>query len=178
MALPVEVLAARVSAALACKGFSAVLTGGSCVTIYARGEYVSRDIDLVVSPGTDLPSVTAALAELGFQPSGREYSSPESEYLVDIQAPPLSVGAEIIHRTAERRVGKLRLNLLTASDCVKDRLAAYYHWSDEQGLEQAILVCLNQKVNMREIGRWSRTEGMEEEFRRFQRVLKTRRRRQ
>ena len=31
------------------------------------------------------------------------------------------------------------LKLLSPTDCVKDRLAAYYHWNDRQSLEQAIL---------------------------------------
>ena len=29
---------------------------------------------------------------------------------------------------------------MTPTDSVKDRLAAYYHWNDQQALEQAIMV--------------------------------------
>ena len=39
---------------------------------------------------------------------------------------------------ASKKYSTGTLRLLTATDCIKDRLAAYYHWRDEQGLEQAI----------------------------------------
>jgi len=35
---------------------------------------------------------------------------------------------------------KLNLCLLTPTDCVKDRLAAYFFWNDLQSLGQAVMV--------------------------------------
>jgi hypothetical protein len=66
--------------------------------------------------------------------------------------------------------------MLSATDCVRDRLAAFYYWEDRQALEQAILVCLAQRVNMREVGRWSRAEGHASGFAEFRRELSRRRR--
>jgi hypothetical protein len=34
------------------------------------------------------------------------------------------------------------------TDCVKDRLAAFYHWGDRQGLEQAILVLKTNAIDI------------------------------
>lgn len=48
--------------------------------------------------------------------------------------------------------------LLSPTDCVKDRLAAYYHWSDQQALAQAQLVAENNKIDIKEIRRWSKEE--------------------
>jgi hypothetical protein len=42
---------------------------------------------------------------------------------------------------------------------VKDRLAAYYFWNDQQSLAQAILVAKSARINMSEIKRWSQTTG-------------------
>ena len=40
----------------------------------------------------------------------------------------------------------LDLGLLSPTDCVKDRLAAFYHWKDQQSLEPAIQRGSVQKV--------------------------------
>jgi hypothetical protein len=63
-----------------------------------------------------------------------------------------------------------------ATDCVKDRLAAFYYWSDRQALEQALLVSLVQPVSIREVGRWSRAEGQESGLAESRRELNRRRR--
>jgi|GEM_PF-4859020 len=47
------------------------------------------------------------------------------------------------------------LRLLSPTDCVKDRLAAYYRWNDRQSLQQAILVARMCDINLDEIERWS-----------------------
>ena len=50
------------------------------------------------------------------------------------------------------------LQLLSPTDCVKDRLTAYYHWDDLQALEQAKMVAKNHKIDFEEIRRWSAVE--------------------
>jgi hypothetical protein len=64
--------------------------------------------------------------------------------------------------------------MLTPTDCVKDRLASYYHWSDKQGLDQAILVSKDnlEKIDIKEIERWSKQENCLEKFSFFFKELK------
>lgn len=64
------------------------------------------------------------------------------------------------------------ITLLTPTDCVKDRLAAFFHWNDEQSLEQALLVAKSQKVNFTAIRKWSKSENREEMYKRFLYLLK------
>lgn len=59
------------------------------------------------------------------------------------------------------------LRILSPTDCVKDRLCAFYFWNDLQGLEQAVLVTKSQQVGLKEIKRWSKVEGKEKEFKAF-----------
>jgi hypothetical protein len=170
-------LAAVVCDALERHGLLAVLTGGACVMIYAEGKYVSRDLDFVLSPQDRLGDVDAALAELGFRASGRVYVHPELDMAVDVgNRWPLAVGQEILKLPPRRAVSGCYLRMLSAANCVKDRLAAFYYWGDQQALEQAILVCLARQVSMREVGRWSRAEGQEAGFAEFRRQLSRRRR--
>jgi hypothetical protein len=64
------------------------------------------------------------------------------------------------------------LRIISATDCVKDRLCAYYFWNDQQGLEQAVLVSKSQKVDLKEVKRWSKVEGKESEFEVFKNKLR------
>jgi hypothetical protein len=52
------------------------------------------------------------------------------------------------------------LKIISPTDCVKDRLAAYYHWKDLQSLEQAAMVATSKPIDLEEIERWSVNEGM------------------
>jgi hypothetical protein len=175
--LTTERLAAVVCDTLERHGFTAVLTGGACVMIYAEGKYVSKDMDFVLAPQDRLGEVEAALAELGFRPAGRVYVHPEVDMAVDVgNRWPVAVGQEILKPPPRRLVSGYHLRMLSATDCVKDRLASFYYWEDRQAFEQAILVCLAQRVNVREVGRWSRAEGKASAFAEFQRELNQRRR--
>jgi len=59
------------------------------------------------------------------------------------------------------------LRIISPTDCVKDRLAGYYHWNDLQCLEQASLVAEAIKIDLEEIERWSKVEGKLGEFKRI-----------
>ena len=65
----------------------------------------------------------------------------------------------------------MTLRLLSPTDCVKDRLAAFYHWNDRPSLNQALLVCKDAQVDLREVRRWSTNEGMRDKFELFKEAL-------
>lgn len=56
------------------------------------------------------------------------------------------------------------LRIISPTDCVKDRLAIYYHWGDNQCLAQAILVAQAHAIDLDEISRWSDAEGKRDTF--------------
>lgn len=164
-------LALYVSTHLRQRGIDTVLTGGACVTIYTQNKYLSYDLDFVASEYVDSRKLAQALADIGFVKQGRNYGHPDTPFFVDILAPPLAVGNDPVHEIKEIRSGRLVLKLLSPTDCVKDRLAAFYHWNDLPSLEQALLVARNQKFDLAEVERWSRAEGMEEKFLEFREGL-------
>jgi len=63
------------------------------------------------------------------------------------------------------------LRIISPTDCVKDRLAAYYHWGDRQSLEQAVLVAKNNEIDLHELERWSEAEGRLSAFREIRKRL-------
>jgi hypothetical protein len=169
---PLPDLAALVADACRTRGIEIVLSGGACVSIYTKNKYESFDLDFVLSSQADRKTVGSVLEALGFRKEGRHYRHPETPYIVEFLSPPLSVGAEPVREIREIRRGKRTLKLLSPTDCVKDRLAAFYHWGDMPSLAQAVLVCRDAEVDLREVRRWSIREGMRDKFQDFQKALR------
>ncbi len=160
-------LAAFISTHLRRKGIEVVLSGGSCVAVYSAGQYVSMDLDLINRYQVKRSLLRSAMAGIGFSEQNRYYKHPEAAILVEFPAGPLAIGEEPVASVEEISTSCGVLKLLTPTDCVKDRLAAFYHWDDRQGLEQAVLVAKMNKVSLAEVERWSVVEGKAEEFKQF-----------
>lgn len=169
--LPLPDLAALVCAACLEAGIDAVLSGGACVSIYTKNEYVSYDLDFVLRSAVPRKVLRSAMEKLGYREEGRHFRHPDNPYIVEFLQPPLSVGEEPVREVAEIRSGNRVLRLLSPTDCVKDRLAAFYHWDDVPSLEQAVMVCADNAVDLKEVRRWSRREGMEKKYRAFKAAL-------
>ena len=164
-------LAAGISEACLKGGIDVVLSGGACVSIYTENRYASYDLDFVLRVPVGRKRIRATMGELGFQEDGRHFRHPDTPYIVEFLSPPLSVGEEPVREIREVHTGNGTLRLLSPTDCVKDRLAAYYHWNDRPSLEQAILVCKDADVDLDEVRRWSRHEGMTDKYGIFRKQL-------
>lgn len=165
-------LAAYVQAALQKAGINVVLSGGSAVSFYSSNKYVSKDLDLINANFARRRDIKSAMDKIGFQEKGRYFIHTDTEYFVEFPDGPLSVGEEPVKEIVDFELSTGTLHVISATDCVKDRLCAYYYWNDQQGLAQAVLVTKDQKVNLKEIKRWSIAEGKEQEFGVFQSKLK------
>ena len=141
-----------------------VLSGGAVVAIYSQGRYVSKDLDLVNMFFSKMNRIKELMAEIGFEEVDRHFKHPESVFFIEFPPGPLSVGDEPVQEINEKQYATGVLKLISPTDCVKDRLASYYHWGDQQSLSQAILVAENQKIDLEEIKRWSKQEGKLIEF--------------
>lgn len=166
-----EELAAYVCQLLADAGITVTLTGGGCVAIWSNGKYVSKDLDFIEQGTVPRREVRAVLKGADFIEKGRYFVHPGTDFFIEFPAGPLAVGDEPAGKVSVRTSATGKLRLLSPTDCVKDRLAAFFHWDDHQALEQALLVARAQDVNLEEIRRWSHAEGMAEKFARFAAML-------
>jgi len=157
-------LGAYVSSHLAKRGIQVVLSGGACVSLYSANLYRSDDLDFIESGSAARKMLKQALGEIGFQESRRYFQHPGTRFFLEFPSGPLAVGREPVKETAEKRYSTGLLRLLSPTDCVKDRLAAYFHWHDLQSLEQAALVCARNPVDLKEVRRWAGNEGMASEY--------------
>ncbi|TRO81985.1 hypothetical protein [Trichloromonas acetexigens] len=157
-------LAAYVCSHLQRKEIDVVLTGGGCVSIYAAGKYVSDDLDFIENISSGRRKLKAALAEIDFQEQGRYFRHPETKIFLEFPAGPLAVGDEPPQSLKVLSYDTGTLVALSPTDCVKDRLAAYFHWNDLECLEQALLVGRSNDIDLAEIERWSKKEGQPGKF--------------
>lgn len=131
-------VAAYVCSHLESRGIRVVLSGGACVAIYASDRYVSMDLDFIDRLHTTRRRLKAVLAEIGFVEKQRYFVHSDTDFFVEFPSGPLAIGNEPVAEIEEMQLETGRLRLLSPTDCVKDRLAAFYHWNDRQCLQQAV----------------------------------------
>ena len=153
------------------KGIDVVLSGGAAVAIYTSGVYVSRDLDLVNRYFAKRSAIKHAMEELGFQETERHFQHPDSPFFVEFPPGPLSLGDDVDVRVDEISLETGTLRVISPTDCVKDRLAWYYHSGDLQCLNQAVMVGTRHTVDIKEIRRWSEAEGKNREFEHARRLM-------
>ncbi len=166
-------LAAFICAHLKSHGIPCVLSGGACVTIYSKNAYQSYDLDFIELVFTTRNELRQVLGELGFVEKNRYFIHNDTDFFVEFPSGPLSVGSEPVKEIHKIQFETGTLMLLSPTDCVKDRLAAFYHWDDLQALEQAKMVAKNHQIDLAEIQRWSNVENQLEKFERIKKDLKT-----
>ena len=155
-------------------GIEVVLSGGAAVGIYSSGKYVSKDLDMVRMHMAQRRSIKAAMTAIGFEEErGRHFKHPESEQLVEFLPDPPTVGEDPVSRIDEIPYATGTLKIISPTDCVKDRLAGYYHWQDRQSLAQAVLVAKENAIDLSEIEQWSRREGRLDKFKDFRAQLES-----
>ncbi len=86
--------------------------------------------------------------------------SPSPSVFIEFPAGPLSIGDDLTIEPQTVSLGGLSALALSPTDSCRDRLAAFYHWNDRQGLRLAVDIARSQKVDIDKIREWSATEGM------------------
>jgi hypothetical protein len=160
-------LGAYVQSHLRERGIDVVLSGGAVVAIYTNGKYVSGDLDFVNRYGIKRSTIAEVMEEMGFTEMGRHFEHPETAFFVEFPPGPLAIGESYAIKLQELDLATGKLILITPTECVKDRLAWYYHTGDQQSLLHAIMVATDHPVDLKEIEKWSEGEGKLDEFDKF-----------
>jgi len=171
--MSMEELGAFVCSALEQEGIETVLSGGCCVEIYSNGRYTSDDIDLIDRFNGGHRKINVVMEKLGFTEykMKRYFVHEDTSLFIEFPRGPLGVGDAPIRNISKRESETGILKLLTPTDCIKDRLAGFYYWDDEQNLEQAIWVANENEFDISSIEKWSKDEGEVEKFEVFKNRL-------
>jgi len=167
--MSMEELAAFVCETLEKEGIETVLSGGCCVELYSKGKYTSDDIDLIDRFNGGHRKIKEIMYTLGFieYKMKRYFVHKDTSLFIEFPRGPLGVGDAPVKEVSTRTTMTGTLKLLTPTDCIKDRLAAYYHWDDKQSLDQAVWVAEENRYNKEAIQKWSENEGMLDKYEHF-----------
>jgi hypothetical protein len=161
-----------VSRALSAADIRAVLAGGASASLHSDGDYLSHDLDYILESRVTQKQLDAAMAGAGFERSADRYVHPASAFFVEFPRGPLAIGDDDLVTPVDVRIGSTRVLTLSATDACRDRLAAFYHWSDRQSLDTALKIARRRRVDLPTMRRWSRREGKLPQFEEFVRALR------
>lgn len=151
-------------------GILCTLTGGACVSIYSENQYQSGDLDFIEDISYPRKIIKKLMEDIGFVEHNRYFINEDISWFIEFPTGPLSVGSEPVKEIIDMQFSTGILKIISPTDCVKDRLAAYYFWDDKQSFEQALLVASNNSIDFEELKRWSQNEGVIEKFETFKSV--------
>ena len=163
-------LAFAVGTALTEGGVVAVLSGGGAAAAYAPEAYQTQDLDFVLQ---STRAKVDPILNLGFRPRGRSgmYEHPAVPFTLEFPPGPLAVGDEVIRVWKTLHEAGRELNIVTPTDCVRDRLAAAIHWRDEKSIDQAAAVAHHHPVDLEIVRAWCEKEGGARTFEAFRRLV-------
>jgi hypothetical protein len=156
-------LAGIVGTAFAKAGVEAVLTGGAAVSIYTDNVYQTYDLDFVSRNRMEI--IATALKPIGFQreSSGRYFTSSHTDFLIEFPAHELSFGETTISMSdttiASTSLGSVRI--ITPTQLIMDRLAAYVHWGDNPSFEQALMIVQDNPIEWSKLFEWATLEKVD-----------------
>ena len=156
---PIVELAAIVANHLKQHGIRVVLVGGLAVEIYSENLYLTKDIDMVNTSYDASESLKTAMAELSFFKQGRVFINESTQVCVEFPSAPLAIGDQVIKETTDAHSEKGDIPILFATDIIKDRLLAYFHWQDRPSLVQALAIMMNHVITPDELKAFCEAEG-------------------
>ena len=152
-------------------GWQAVLTGGSAATFHAPDAYQSLDLDFVITFRGVRGDET--LEAIGYRKDGDYYVHDLVPFPIEFPPGPLMIGGDLVTSWDSVRRESEILHVLSATDSVRDRLAAFLYWNDFSALEQALSVAGAQRtqIDLDAIRAWCAREGHPEKFALFRERL-------
>lgn len=153
-------------------GIDSILVGGAVASIYSEGAYQSGDLDFVIQ-SLHSNHLTKIMAQIGFiEKAPGEYIHPQCKHLfIEFVKPPLAIGDDYKITPEEQVIEGKTIKILSPTDCVRDRLAAYIFWNAREGLDQALLVAKNHPIDLKKVESWCRHEGGLKQFKEFKNKL-------
>lgn len=118
-----------------------------------------------------LASSTCVLDErIGFTAQGRVFIHSDTRFSVEFPPGPIGIGnEEPINPEGKVDVDGVTITLLSPTQSIMDRLAAFFHWNDRQSLDQAVWIAQSQQhaVSIEKITTWATREGQLDKLRVF-----------
>ena len=138
-----------------------VVVGGSAVSFYTGGAYLSRDVDLVAH--AEPAALRERLEAVGFERRGSAWVHRELDVAVDFPTPPLAGDYSRVVRvhTEDGPVAVIGLE-----DLLVDRLNAAVRWNDSEAREWCVtMLAVHRDVDLEYLERRALEEDLGEALR-------------
>lgn len=141
-------------------GGPVVVVGGSAVSFYTGGAYLSRDVDLVTDvPG---PQIFGVLERIGFRRQDGAWIHAEVDVVVDFPSPPLAGDSR---RVTQVQTSDGPISIIGLEDLLIDRLNAVVHWGDSEAREWCVtMLALHPKLDRAYVEQRAAEEGVQQEL--------------
>lgn len=163
LANPLEIqlrTAAVITRALERLGGNAVVVGGSAVSFYTGGSYLSRDVDLVTAASG--AALSELLVVLGFERRDGAWVHTVTDVIVDFPAPPLAGDPE---RTVKVATPDGPVTVIGIEDLLIDRLNAAVHWKDTEAREWCIsMLAIHKDLDLEYLAQQAASAGIDDEL--------------
>lgn len=158
-ATTLQELLALVSEHLTLNGISAILTGGSVVSVYTDNKHESKDLDFI-SP-SDRKELLEVMLKIGFEPQplgSKNLRHPRSEIQIEFPGRTVMLGETPARVDHTEDIHGVKVRMLSPTQSVMDRLAGFIAWKETQNLDQAAWICERQPVDFEKVKKWARGE--------------------
>ena len=112
-----------------------------------------------------LTAIGDAIAALGFHgnDNARQFDHADTPWYLEFPPGPVALGNLRVRDDAVLILGPDYgpLRIVTPTQIIMDRMAAYAHWNDNPSLDQAIMVAKRQDVDWPALYEWAERDGID-----------------
>ncbi len=123
------------------KGVSLAVVGGAAVQYYTLSEFVTHDLDAVLS-GDTKEIIEEVMYGLGFKRTTmyRHFEHPSFDFVVEFPPSPVEVASRVITKMNSVKTTEGEARVICVEDIIMDRITAAVEWKDQASLDQAKLM--------------------------------------
>ncbi len=144
------------------KGVNLAVVGGAAVQYYTLSEFVTHDLDAVLS-GDTKEIIEEIMYGLGFKRTTmyRHFEHPSFEFVVEFPPSPVEVASRVITKMNSVKTAEGEVRVIRVEDMIMDRITAAVEWKDQSSLDQAKLMYIkhSESIDQNYLTQFAKEEG-------------------
>lgn len=156
------------------KGVNLVVVGGAAVQYYTLSEFVTHDLDAILS-GDTKEIIEEVMRGLGFKRTTmyRHFEYPSFGFVVEFPPSPVEIASRVITKMNLVKTQEGEVRVVRVEDMIMDRITAAVEWKDRACLDQAKLMYAKHYSSMDQdyLTQFAKEEGYQKILKEVRRVL-------
>jgi len=156
------------------KGVSLAVVGGAAVQYYTLSEFVTQDLDAVLS-GDTKEIIEEVMYGLGFKRTTmyRHFEHSSFEFIVEFPPSPVEVASRVITKMNSVKTAEGEVRVIRVEDIIMDRITVAVEWKDLASLDQAKLMYAKHSESIDEnyLTQFAKEEGYSKTLKEVMKVI-------